>query len=81
MHPSVNRIKVKLIKFQRYNKQYTLDDSPRVKVNVTNRTDDVDLENYVPNGEWELLEHSLLRLESHFPCCPEPYPYVSVTLK
>lgn len=52
-----------------------------MKVNVTNRTDDVDLENYVPNGEWELLEHSLLRLESHFPCCPEPYPYVSVTLK
>ena len=51
------------------------------KVNVTNKTNNVDLENYVPNGEWELLDTKLVRMISYFPCCPEPYPYVSVTLK
>ena len=52
-----------------------------MQVNVTNKTNNVDLENYVPNGEWELLDTKLVRMISYFPCCPEPYPYVSVTLK
>ena len=52
-----------------------------IQVNVTNKTNNVDLENYVPNGEWELLDTKLVRMISYFPCCPEPYPYVSVTLK
>ena len=51
------------------------------KVNVTNRTNNVDLENYVPNGEWELLDTRLIRATAYFPCCPEPYPYVSITLR
>eukprot|EP00090_Calanus_glacialis_P013356 TRINITY_DN21999_c0_g1_i1.p1 TRINITY_DN21999_c0_g1~~TRINITY_DN21999_c0_g1_i1.p1 ORF type:complete len:548 (-),score=90.05 TRINITY_DN21999_c0_g1_i1:452-2095(-) len=51
------------------------------KVDVTNRTNNVDLENYVPNGEWELLETRLIRAKQYFPCCPEPYPYVTVTVK
>ena len=48
---------------------------------MTNRTNNVDLENYVPNGEWELLETRLIRAKQFFPCCPEPYPYVTVTVK
>ena len=51
------------------------------QVNVTNRTNNVDLENYVPNGEWELLDTKLIRATTYFPCCPEPYPYVSITLR
>ena len=52
-----------------------------IKVDVTNRTNNVDLENYVKNGEWELLETRLIRANQFFPCCPEPYPYVMVTVK
>jgi len=51
------------------------------KVDVINRTKDVDLENYMPNGEWELLETRLIRSIKYYPCCPEPYPYVTVTVK
>jgi len=51
------------------------------KVNVTNRTNNVDLENYVPNGEWELLDTRLISGVSYFPLGPEPYPYVTVSLK
>ena len=39
------------------------------QVNVTNRTNNVDLENYVPNGEWELLDTKLIRATTYFPCC------------
>ena len=31
------------------------------QVDVTNRTQEVDLSNYVPNGEWELLEARINR--------------------
>ena len=50
-------------------------------MDVTNRTNNVDMENYVPNGEWELLETRLIRTEQLYPCCPEPYPKVTVILK
>ena len=35
----------------------------------------------MPNGEWELLETRLIRTEQLYPCCPEPYPKVTVILK
>ena len=51
------------------------------KVDVTNRTSEVDLTNYVPNGEWELLEARLIRNVVFYSCCPEPFPDLTVTLK
>ncbi len=50
-------------------------------MDVTNRTDTVDLTNYVPNGEWELLEARLIRNVVYYSCCPEPFPDLTVTLK
>jgi nicotinic acetylcholine receptor len=50
-------------------------------VDVTNRTSEVDLTNYVPNGEWELLEARLIRNVVFYSCCPEPFPDLTVTLK
>jgi hypothetical protein len=32
-----------------------------LKVDVSNGTSEVDFTNYVPNGEWELLEALLIR--------------------
>lgn len=52
-----------------------------LKVDVTNRTPQVDLTNYVQNGEWELLEAYMIRNVVYYPCCPEPFPDLTVTLK
>ena len=52
-----------------------------VQLNVMNRTSNIDLENYVPNGEWELLEARLVRTEQYYPCCIEPYPSMTVTIR
>lgn len=52
-----------------------------LQVDVQNRTTAVDLANYVPNGEWQLLEARLVRNVVVYPCCPdEPFPDVTVTL-
>ncbi|CAN7992835.1 unnamed protein product, partial [Ixodes hexagonus] len=52
-----------------------------LQVDVQNRTSEVDLANYVPNGEWQLLEARLVRNVVVYPCCPdEPFPDVTVTL-
>lgn len=51
------------------------------QVDVQNRTSGVDLVNYVPNGEWQLLEALLVRNVVVYPCCPqEPFPDVTITL-
>lgn len=44
------------------------------------RTSEVDLSNYVPNGEWELLDAQIVRNVVYYSCCTEPFPDVTVTL-
>ncbi|GFN80597.1 neuronal acetylcholine receptor subunit alpha-10 [Plakobranchus ocellatus] len=43
------------------------------KVDVTNRSENVDLSNYVDNGEWELLGTKVIRRVKFYTCCPEPF--------
>ncbi|NP_001297423.1 neuronal acetylcholine receptor subunit alpha-10-like precursor [Aplysia californica] len=43
------------------------------QVDVTNRSENVDLTNYVDNGEWELLGTKVIRRVKNFTCCPEPF--------
>ena len=50
-------------------------------MNVTNRTSDVDLQNYLSNGEWELLDASLVREEITYSLSDEPFTHVTVSLK
>ena len=50
------------------------------QVDVMNRTAEVDLSNYVQNGEWELLEADLQRNVVYYSCCPEPFPDVTIKL-
>lgn len=50
------------------------------QVDVTNRTSSVDLSNYVPSGEWELLDARIVRNVMYYSCCPEPFPDVTITL-
>jgi len=50
------------------------------QVDVTNRTTEVDLSNYISSGEWELLGAELQRNVVYYSCCPEPFPDVTITL-
>ena len=47
------------------------------QVDITNRSDKVDLSNYVNNGEWELVRVATERNVVYYPCCPEPFPDVT----
>ena len=50
------------------------------QVDVTNRSYEVDLQNYVFSGEWELLDVLVKRTEVYYACCKEPYPDVRFTI-
>ena len=43
-------------------------------MDVTNRTQNIDLSNYVDNGEWELIGTKIVRNVKYYQCCPEPFP-------
>ncbi|XP_054152688.1 neuronal acetylcholine receptor subunit alpha-10-like [Oppia nitens] len=51
-----------------------------LQVDVLNRTAEVDMSNYIPNGEWDLLEANIERNVVYYSCCPEPFPDVTITL-
>ncbi|KAH6940067.1 hypothetical protein HPB50_024615 [Hyalomma asiaticum] len=52
-----------------------------LQVDIQNRTSEVDLVNYMPNGEWELLEARMVRNVVFYPCCPDqPFPDITVVL-
>ncbi|CAH8599721.1 unnamed protein product [Schistosoma intercalatum] len=50
------------------------------QVNVIKRHDEVDISNYVENGEWDLLKVVVERHEIFYPCCNEPYPDLRFTI-
>ncbi|XP_064620948.1 neuronal acetylcholine receptor subunit alpha-10-like [Lineus longissimus] len=50
------------------------------QVDVFNRSNGVDLKNYVSNGEWELIDVKVVRNYVIYSCCPEPYPDITFTL-
>ncbi|XP_053405080.1 neuronal acetylcholine receptor subunit alpha-7-like [Mercenaria mercenaria] len=50
------------------------------QVDITNRTEEVDLSNYVNNGEWELMSIKPVRNVVTYACCDEPFPDVTFTI-
>ncbi|XP_065316633.1 neuronal acetylcholine receptor subunit beta-4-like isoform X1 [Gordionus sp. m RMFG-2023] len=44
------------------------------QINLIQPSEEADLSNYVPNGEWELLSLSVMRNVVFYSCCLEPYP-------
>ncbi|NP_001297421.1 neuronal acetylcholine receptor subunit alpha-10-like precursor [Aplysia californica] len=50
------------------------------QVDITNRSDSVDLQNYVYSGEWELIDVRIRRHVVTYACCIEPYPDVRFTI-
>ena len=52
-----------------------------LQVNVTNRTSDVDLQNYLSNGEWELLDATLGWESIIYSIGDAPFNHVIVSIK
>ncbi|RNA37099.1 Cation transporter family [Brachionus plicatilis] len=50
------------------------------QVDIMNRSENIDLSNYVPNGEWDLVRTYCVRRVVYYPCCREPFPDVTFTL-
>ena len=46
-----------------------------------NRTTEVDLSNYVQNGEWELIDILIERNVVYYACCIEPFPDVTFIIR
>lgn len=40
----------------------------------------IDLREYYPSVEWDILAVPAERHEKYYPCCPEPYPGIQVDL-
>lgn len=51
------------------------------RIDVNPKAKSADLKHYVTNGEWDVIEVSAKKEVTFFPCCPEPYPYVTYTLR
>ncbi|RUS81871.1 hypothetical protein EGW08_010394 [Elysia chlorotica] len=51
------------------------------QVDITNRTAEVDLSNYIVNGEWELIYIKCVRNVVRYACCDEPFPDVTFYIK
>lgn len=47
------------------------------QVDVSNRSLNMDLTNFVDNGEWTLITTKVQRNVIYYPCCPEPFPDVT----
>lgn len=43
----------------------------------------IDIKDYIPNVEWDIINVTAKRKEKFYPCCPEPYPDITfnVTLR
>ena len=51
----------------------------RIDIEAVNPT--ADLANYIENGEWEMVEIPSKKKIEFFPCCPEPYPSITYTVR
>lgn len=41
----------------------------------------IDLNDYIPSNEWDVLSHQAKKNVKYYPCCREPYPDLTFTLK
>lgn len=43
--------------------------------------EEMDLDDYNPHSEWTLLEAKGRLIVAYYPCCAEPYPSITYTLR
>lgn len=50
------------------------------KINLTARSDSVDISTYQPSGEWDLISVPAVRSVLLYECCPDPYIDITFTI-
>ncbi len=43
--------------------------------------DEIDVKDYTSSNEWVLVGHPAIKHEIYYPCCPEPFPDLTFTIK
>ncbi|CAH1795658.1 unnamed protein product [Owenia fusiformis] len=56
-------------------------DGFKLDLNFYNEKNVTDITDYVDSNEWKLLEHPAVKNTKYYPCCKEPYPDLTFTLK
>ncbi|XP_077988974.1 neuronal acetylcholine receptor subunit alpha-7-like [Glandiceps talaboti] len=51
------------------------------QLNLTKMWPKGDVDNFLPNGEWDLVDIPVNRHDLYYPCCPEPYPDITFTIQ
>ena len=50
------------------------------QVDLTNKSANMDLDQYTVNGGWDLITTRTRRNVVYYPCCPEPFPDVTFVI-
>lgn len=50
------------------------------RVDIQNKSTSADLSSYMASGEFELISAKVVRQETKYSCCEEPYPHVTFTI-
>ena len=56
-------------------------DGFKLDVNFYDGLEEVDVSDYIESNEWGLLGHPAIKNVKYYPCCEEPYPDLTFTLK
>lgn len=56
-------------------------DGNKLDIDFFDDLTEVDLNDYIPSNEWDVLEHPAQKNTKYYPCCKEPYPDLTFTLK
>ena len=56
-------------------------DGFKLDIDFYQQLEKVDVNDYIRSNEWALLEYPAVRNVQYYPCCDEPYPDLTFTLK
>ncbi len=56
-------------------------DGFKLDVDFYDGLEEVDVSDYIESNEWGLLGHPAVKNVKYYPCCEEPYPDLTFTLK
>lgn len=55
-------------------------DGFKLDVDFIYEQDEIDLNDYIPSNEWDILTHGAQKNVKYYPCCREPYPDLTFQL-
>jgi hypothetical protein len=56
-------------------------DGFKLDIDFYDSLEQVDVSDYIASNEWRLLDHPAKKNVKYYPCCKEPYPDLTFTIK